>query len=203
MAVTLACQFIRANRNTPFAEPMLETLQSLEETFCDEQISIDFQALCERIRFFPSFEAIFDVEIFEAFRSAAQEQPWLTFYQRKPDPEAKAEKRRLAVLTLQLINGGWYAVGFDEERQAIWKFLLARVGGGGFCAGTRLAFEPGVPDAEEWQIGDDPGDGTEHRCATLAGRLVGGIRGVGTDRAAGEGRRDRGPNGRATWGGGR
>lgn len=127
MAVTLACQFIRANRNTPFAEPMLETLQSLEETFCDEQISIDFQALCERIRFFPSFEAIFDVEIFEVFRSAAQEQHWLTFYHRKPDPEAKAEKRRLAVLTLQLINGGWYAVGFDEERQAIRQFLLARV----------------------------------------------------------------------------
>jgi len=127
MALTLACQFIEANRNTPFVQPLREAFQLLEESFCDETVSISFHALCERIRFYPAFEAQFDFEVFDAFREACQNHFQITFTHRKPQPGATADRRRLAPLRLRMMDGGWYAIGYDYERQAIRQFLLSRV----------------------------------------------------------------------------
>ncbi len=124
LALSIAQKAMDHYKGTPFERPLSNALAKLAASLPDT-ITANLTELSETISFRHGRLSEVDETLLQEFTKAALEKREISFQYKKLGAK-KAETRNLLPYHLTNFLGKWYAIGWDEKRQAIRTFLLNR-----------------------------------------------------------------------------
>lgn len=124
-ALFLARSALESIRGTELAEKLREAFGKLTRSM-SERVQLNWSDLDEAFsRKMPEVKGR-DVKVFGQLAEAVVQQVEVSFHYLKLDAD-KAEARRVRPLHLGEVDGSWYLIGMDVDREAMRTFALPRV----------------------------------------------------------------------------
>ncbi|MDQ8203331.1 WYL domain-containing protein [Pelagicoccus sp. SDUM812003] len=124
LALSIARKSLDYYKGTPFEKPLANALNKLSASLPDT-ITANLSELSQSISFRQGRSSQVNEALLQAFTKATLERRTISFDYKKLGG-SKTERRALNVYHLTNFLGKWYAIGWDQKRDAMRTFLLNR-----------------------------------------------------------------------------